>query len=264
MSTIESVMTKLVKEVEKILQNKEQLRIVALTGSGISKGSGIPTFRGKDGLWKNYNAMDLATPQAFKRDPQLVWEWYAWRIGLILGKEPNPAHYALIKLEEAGLLKCLITQNVDSLHYRAGSKNILEVHGNIFRAKCEKCGVKTMLDTAPTEPPICDCGNMLRPDVVWFGESLDHTIITKAHEVISNECDILLVIGTSGLVYPVAGFPFIAKEHGVFIIEFNPDATPISNIADFTICGKSEVTLVTFVNKLLAIVDKTPNIYGSN
>ncbi len=255
MSTNESIMSQLLVEVEKILKNKEQLQIVALTGSGISKGSGIPTFRGKDGLWKNYNAMDLATPQAFKRDPQLVWEWYAWRIGLILEKEPNPAHYSLTKLEEAGLLKWLITQNVDSLHYRAGSKNTLEVHGNIFRAKCEKCGTKIMLDSSPPEPPICDCGNMLRPDVVWFGESLNRTIITKAYEVISNECDILLVIGTSGLVYPVADFPFIAKERGAFIIEFNIDDTPISRIADFVIRGKSEETLVEFVNKLLDIVD---------
>ncbi len=255
MSTTETIVTQLLEEIKKIPKNKNQLQIVALTGSGISKGSGIPTFRGKDGLWKNYNAMDLATPQAFKRNPQLVWEWYAWRIGLILDKEPNPAHYSLTKLEEARLLKWLITQNVDSLHYRADSKNIIEVHGNIFRAKCEKCGVKIMLDKAPTEPPMCACGNMLRPDVVWFGESLDQVIITKAYEVISNECDILLVIGTSGLVYPVADFPFIAKDRGAFIIEFNLDDTPISHIADFVIHGKSEETLAKFVDELLEIID---------
>ncbi|MBK5114535.1 MAG: NAD-dependent deacylase [Candidatus Heimdallarchaeota archaeon] len=227
---------------------KEQLKIVALTGSGISKGSGIPTFRGKDGLWKNYNAMELATPQAFGRDPHLVWEWYAWRIGIILTKDPNPAHDALVKLQEKGLLEWVITQNVDSLHYRAGSKNLLEVHGNIFRTKCMSCGKKTMLTEAPTEPPNCECGEMLRPDVVWFGESLDRNVLMKVDEIIRNECDVLLVIGTSGVVYPIASLPDLAKKNDILVIEFNVDETPISQVVDFVILGKSEEILPKFVD----------------
>ncbi|NHJ31333.1 MAG: NAD-dependent protein deacylase, partial [Asgard group archaeon] len=130
--TEETSLTAAINAVKQLLKEREEpLRIVALTGSGISKGSGIPTFRGKDGLWKNYNAMELATPQAFGRDPHLVWEWYSWRIGIILSKDPNPAHDALVKLQDLGFLEWVITQNVDSLHYRAGSKNLLEVHGNI-------------------------------------------------------------------------------------------------------------------------------------
>ncbi len=229
----------------------ETLKIVALTGSGISKGSGIPTFRGKDGLWRNYNAMELATPQAFRRDPNLVWEWYAWRIGIILSKEPNSAHYALVKLQEKGLLKWVITQNVDSLHFRAGSKNLLEVHGNIFRTKCMNCGQKTMLTEAPIKPPVCDCGTMLRPDVVWFGETLDRGILLKVDEVIRNECDVLLVIGTSGVVYPIADLPFLAKMNDVLVIEFNIDETPITRVADFSLFGKSEEILPKFVEKIL-------------
>jgi len=230
---------------------KDQIRIVALTGSGISKGSGIPTFRGKDGLWKNYNAMELATPQAFGRDPQLVWEWYAWRIGIILSKDPNPAHYALVKLQEKGLLEWVITQNVDSLHFRAGSNNLLEVHGNIFRTKCEICGNKMMLTEAPTKLPMCECGEMLRPDVVWFGESLDGNVLMKVDEIIRTECDVLLVIGTSGVVYPIADLPYLAKMNDVVVIEFNVDETPISQLADFVILGKSEEVLPKFVEEII-------------
>jgi NAD-dependent deacetylase len=227
-----------------------QLKIIALTGSGISKGSGIPTFRGKDGLWKNYNAMELATPQAFGRDPHLVWEWYAWRIGIILTKDPNLAHDALVKLQEKGLLDWVITQNVDSLHYRAGSKNLLEVHGNIFRTKCMNCGKKTMLTEAPAKPPMCDCGEMLRPDVVWFGETLDRNVLMKVDEIIKNECDVLLVIGTSGVVYPIADLPYLAKMNDVVVIEFNVDETPISQVADFVILGKSEEILPKFIDSI--------------
>ena len=250
MSTKESIISEAVCKIKELKAEKEIIRIVALTGSGISKGSGIPTFRGADGLWKNYNAMDLATPQAFKRNPELVWEWYSWRMGIILEKDPNPAHHSLVKLQELGFLDLVITQNVDSLHFRAGSKNILEVHGNIFRTKCEKCGKKEMIKEAPKSPPYCDCGNMLRPDVVWFGESLDRNIINKAYEEISSKCDVLLIIGTSGLVYPVADFPFIAKEHDALIIEFNLDETPITRIADYFIQGKSEEDLPLFVQAL--------------
>ena len=248
----EKILDAAVSLIKKLTEKKgETLKIVALTGSGISKGSGIPTFRGKDGLWKNYNAMELATPQAFRRDPILVWEWYAWRIGIILSKDPNSAHYALVKLQEKGLLEWVITQNVDSLHFRAGSTNLLEVHGNIFRTKCMSCGQKTMLIEAPSKPPICDCGTMLRPDVVWFGETLDREILLKVDDVIRNNCDVLLVIGTSGVVYPIADLPFLAKMNNILVIEFNIDETPITQVADFSIFGKSEETLPKFIENII-------------
>lgn len=240
------------KAVKKIndysLEKETPLKILALTGSGISKGSGIPTFRGKDGLWKNYNAMDLATPQAFKKDPELVWEWYTWRMNLILEKEPNAAHYALAKLQKHGLLAKLITQNVDSLHNRAGTSEPIEIHGNIFRAKCTSCDYKTTVKKPPQKPPVCpNCNSLLRPDVVWFGESLESKTIRESYNLLTNECDVLLVVGTSGIVYPVADFPAIAKSNGALVIEFNIEPTPISRVADLTILGKSEETLPEFV-----------------
>ncbi|MBD3189323.1 MAG: NAD-dependent protein deacylase [Candidatus Heimdallarchaeota archaeon] len=231
---------------------EQDIKIVALSGSGISKGSGIPTFRGEDGLWKNYNAMDLATPQAFAKDPELVWEWYSWRINLILDKEPNPAHYALVKLQEAGLNKWVITQNVDDLHRRAGSKNILQVHGDILHTWCQKCGESIRLKEAPKEPPRCDCGNLLRPGVIWFGESLDYKILAKAEDLLTHSCDVLLVIGTSGIVYPVAGFPMLAKNNGAIVLDFNVNETPISQIADVVVLGKAEDCLPKFVEGILS------------
>ena len=240
-----------VNMIKKLQSNHGKVDIVVLTGSGISKGSGIPTFRGEDGLWRNYNAMDLATPQAFSKNPKLVWEWYSWRMGVILEKEPNPAHYSIVKLEKNKLLKWVITQNVDSLHFRAGSKNIIEVHGNIFRAKCESCKNKVMISLPPKNPPLCECGNMLRPDVVWFGEALDQDKINQAYKIVAENCDVLLVIGTSGLVYPIADLPRFAKLNNVKVIEFNINKTPISQFADYTIVGKSEITLPVFTNELL-------------
>jgi len=237
-------------------QNKEvPLRFVALTGSGISKGSGIPTFRGEDGLWKNYNVMELATPQAFRKNPQLVWEWYAWRIGLILEKSPNPAHHALATLEKEKLLSWVITQNVDNLHQRAGTQNLLQVHGNIFRAWCMHCGFEKQLVKAPREPPQCSrCQNLLRPGVVWFGESLDHSILAKCLQILTQECDVLLVVGTSGVVYPVADFPRVAKQHGAILLEFNLTETPISLIADYRFSAPAEKTLPSFTETLLKAV----------
>jgi len=248
-----SMMIYSIKRIKELMKEKnDPLQIVALTGAGISKASGIPTFRGKDGLWKNYNAMDLATPEAFARDPNLVWEWYSWRIGIILEKNPNSAHKALVALQNSGLLNWIITQNVDNLHHRAGSKNILQVHGDIFRAWCQNCFSEKQLKDPPKEPPKCECGNLLRPSVIWFGESLDRRILNKSSEILTNKCDVLLVIGTSGIVYPIAAFPHLAKSNGSLVIEFNVDYTPISEIADFTLLGKSEELLPKFVDLLLA------------
>ena len=193
----------------------------------------------------------ISSSQAFARDPKLVWQWYSWRIGLILEKEPNLAHYALVALQNAGFNCWVITQNVDDLHRRAGSKNILQVHGDILRAWCQKCGESIILDAAPEKPPVCNCGNLMRPGVVWFGESLDYQVLSKAEEILANHCDVLLVVGTSGLVYPAAGFPMIAKRKKVIIIEFNINETPISSISDVVILGKSEETLPLFIEGIL-------------
>lgn len=251
MSKKKEQLSRAISLVKQIMRKHENTQLIALSGAGISKASGIPTFRGENGLWKDYNPKELATPQAFERDPELVWDWYSWRISLIKNKTPNLAHYALVTLEKAGLLECVLTQNVDSLHQRAGIENIIELHGNIFRARCEKCHKRIHLDHAPKELPICSCGKLLRPDVVWFGESLDSRLLEKSQNVLTNQCDVLLVIGTSGIVYPVASFPKIAKKNNAVILEFNIQQTPISHIADVLIQGKAEKLLPEFVNRLL-------------
>lgn len=198
-------------------------KIAALTGAGISAESGVPTFRGSDGLWKNYRAEDLATPQAFERDPDMVWEWYEWRRDLIREAVPNPAHQALARLERtAGIELGVITQNVDGLHALAGSRP-LELHGNIFRVRCRREG--TTIDARgrfESIPPRCECGALLRPDVVWFGEALDPAIWNESVEAI-READLVMVVGTSGLVYPAAGLA--GYQSSGASIEINPDVT---------------------------------------
>ena len=177
--------------------------VFVLTGAGISAESGIPTFRGTDGLWKNYRATDLATPQAFQRDPGLVWEWYHWRQRLIMGAEPNPGHQAIVRLEHTAERFLLLTQNVDNLHRRAGSENVLELHGNIFRARCTGCGIVREYGPPDTEHtaalPRCSCGGILRPDVVWFGESIPQHIWQQALGFLA-QAEIALICGTSGVV----------------------------------------------------------------
>ena len=210
------------------------MKIIAFTGAGISAESGIPTFRGKDGLWKKFRAEDLATPEAFFRDPKLVWEWYDWRRQLIAKAEPNEGHKILARMEEEFPDFYVITQNVDGLHQRAGSKKVIELHGNIWKVRCVECGYETYDYRAPLPeiPPKCErCGGLLRPGVVWFGESLPVDALEKAFRL-SEEADIFIVIGTSGVVYPAAQLPYVAKEHGAEVIEVNPDETPISRIAD--------------------------------
>ena len=210
------------------------MRIVAFTGAGISAESGIPTFRGKDGLWKKFKAEELATPEAFFRNPKLVWEWYDWRRQLIAKAEPNDAHKILVKMEEEFPDFWVITQNVDGLHQRAGSKKVIELHGNIWKVRCVDCGQESYDYRAPLPeiPPRCEkCGGLLRPGVVWFGETLPLDALEEAYRL-SREADIFIVIGTSGVVYPAAELPYVAKEHGAEVIEVNPEKTPISRIAD--------------------------------
>ncbi len=214
------------------------LKVVVLTGAGISAESGIPTFRGPDGLWRSYKPEELATPEAFRRDPSLVWEWYLWRRSIIAKAEPNEGHKGLVLLEERYKDSfLLLTQNVDGLHQRAGSKRVVELHGNIWRVRCLNCGARYYDYNTFYEklPPSCkECGGLIRPDVVWFGESLPEDALEKAFEGASS-CQVFVVIGTSGVVYPAGGLPFLAKRKGAKVIEINTEETPISSIADLVI-----------------------------
>lgn len=212
--------------------------VAVLTGAGISAESGIPTFRGAGGLWNNHRAEDLATPQAFARDPRLVWEWYNWRRELIAKTKPNPAHHALVQLETAKPGFTLITQNVDGLHDLAGSGRMLKLHGDIWRLRCTACGSNwpDRRATLPKLPPHCACGGMARPGVVWFGESLPDGIMSEAEHAVA-ACQVFLVIGTSAVVYPAAGLVPFAKQSGAVIIEINTEPTGFSDIVDFALHG---------------------------
>jgi NAD-dependent protein deacetylase/lipoamidase len=209
--------------------------IAVLTGAGISAESGIPTFRDAGGLWKNFRSEDLATPQAFARDPKFVWEWYDWRRSLIANCRPNAGHRALVDLEKRTPNFTLITQNVDGLHDRAGSTRILKVHGDIWTLRCTICGHERHdpRPSLPELPPICPCGGTERPGVVWFGETLPLEIWEQAEQAAS-AADVFLVIGTSALVYPAAGLVHLAQASGAKVIEVNPAETPVSGMVDFS------------------------------
>jgi NAD-dependent deacetylase len=210
--------------------------VVALTGSGVSAESGVPTFReAQTGLWERYDPLQLATPQAFDRDPRLVWEWYAWRRKLVSEAGPNPGHLALAELERRSPNFTLITQNVDGLHGRAGSREVIELHGNLLRSKCSREGVVTEPEEDDEDvPPRCPrCGANLRPDVVWFGEMLPPAALDAASWATS-ACDLFLSIGTSSLVYPAAALPYEALENGATLVEINPNETPLTPHADYS------------------------------
>jgi len=221
-----------------MLQEASSLAI--LTGAGVSAESGIPTFRGPGGWWRNYKPEELATPEAFSRNPGLVWEWYDWRRQIIATKDPNPAHLAIAQLESHFEQFLLITQNIDGLHQKAGSRKIVELHGNIWRVRCTEEG-RVWEDhqvPLPNIPPRCQCGALLRPDVVWFGEPLSPTNIDRSIEAVKNS-DLLLVIGTSAVVQPAASLPLIAKNTGKQVIEINSERTPISGSVDISLIGKA-------------------------
>ncbi|HSN69062.1 MAG TPA: NAD-dependent deacylase [Thermoanaerobaculia bacterium] len=220
-------------------------RIAALTGAGISAESGIPTFRDAGGLWESYRAEELATPQAFAKDPALVWRWYEWRRGLIRDAVPNDGHLALASLEDVlgrrGGTFTLITQNVDGLHRRAGSRSVIELHGNIFRVRCTREGNAVERTESFAElPPRCACGALLRPDVVWFGEMLPSGAIETASAAVA-DADLLLVIGTSGVVHPAAGLVSMLRHGGA--IEVNPQETAITRLVTVAIQGPASGAL---------------------
>ena len=228
--------------------------VVALTGAGVSAESGIPTFRdAQTGLWAQYSPEELATPQAFRRNPKLVWEWYTWRRELVGQAKPNPGHLALAELEQRAPQFTLITQNVDGLHQRAGSRNLIELHGNINRTKCFDEGkIIDFRDDTPDVPPRCpDCSGFLRPDVVWFGESLPARTLQTAFEA-AQACDLFLSIGTSGLIQPAASLPFVALEQGTVTVEINPDSTTLTPHATFSLRGPSGQILPTLIDALNA------------
>jgi len=213
---------------------KKAEKIVFVTGAGISQESGIPTFRGKDGLWRKYDPMMLATIDAFYENPKLVWEWYEERRQNIFNANPNSGHLAIAELEKHKQVSVL-TQNIDGLHQRAGSSQVYELHGSIITIKCTVCDFKDKIISGFSQlPPICGCGKMLRPDVVWFGEQLPQDIWQSAIEQ-SSSCDIMIVVGTSLAVSPANLLPTYAKQNGAMMIEVNLDQTPMSSTMDISL-----------------------------
>jgi NAD-dependent deacetylase len=233
---------------DKLLDAK---KIVFVTGAGISQESGIPTFRGKDGLWRKYDAMQLATIDAFYENPKLVWEWYDERRKNILAAKPNAGHVTIANLEKYKQIRVL-TQNIDGLHQRAGSSQVYELHGSIITIKCTVCDFKEKITGDFSElPPRCKCGNMLRPDVVWFGEALPQGVWSEAM-MQANSCNVMFVVGTSLVVSPANLLPVYAKQNGATIIEVNPEETLMSKSMDLSIRSTSAKALP----ELLSIVDK--------
>jgi len=214
--------------------------VAVLTGAGVSAESGVPTFRGNNGLWKQRRAEDLATPGAFARNPELVWEWYDWRRSVLAEANPNPGHYALAELEKRVSNFTLITQNIDGLHELAGSRNVLRLHGSMWRVRCLACEQERFVRRIPfpTIPPKCECGGTLRPGVVWFGEALPQDV-WQAAENAARSAELFLVIGTSAVVYPAAGLAQIAKSSGARVVEINIAETNLSDQIDQFLQGPS-------------------------
>lgn len=216
-------------------------RVVILTGAGVSQESGLRTFRdAQSGLWAQYKPEDLASPEAFERDPKLVWDWYAWRREAIKGVRPNPGHYALVEMEKRIPAFTLITQNVDGLHRFAGSQNVLELHGNIQKVRCSECGrfTENWGDDSDSVPTCSSCGGLLRPDVVWFGEPLPRSELERAVKA-SRGCQVFFSIGTSGVVQPAASLAHAARNKGSVVVEINAEPTPLTPKVDFAFHGKS-------------------------
>lgn len=229
------------------LRNARSVTVV--TGSGISAESGVPTFRdAQTGLWERCDPQELATPEAYQRDPRLVWEWYSWRRQLVEKAASNPGHEALAELERWVASFTLATQNVDGLHRRAGSQSVIELHGNIMRSKCSVEGVvaETQEDDQGTPPSCPNCGAFLRPDVVWFGEMLPSEALEEAYGA-ARGCDLFFSVGTSGLVQPAASLAFEALRQGAVIVEVNPSETPLTGHVDYALRGRAGEVLPALV-----------------
>jgi NAD-dependent deacetylase len=238
------------QELIKALQSAQ--RVTALTGAGVSQESGLRTFRdAQKGLWSQYKPTDLASPQAFTLNPQLVWDWYSMRRGKVREVQPNPGHYALVEM--AGNIPefCLITQNVDGLHRKAGSPDVIELHGNIQRVKCSICHhpANAWEDTDGSVPNCEVCGGLLRPDVVWFGESLPREALEVAVEA-ARSCQVFFSVGTSGLVQPAASLAYGARNRGAMVVEINAEATPLTPKVHFALHGKSGEILPALVQAI--------------
>jgi len=224
---------------------------VVLTGSGISAESGVPTFReAQTGLWARFDPQELATPEAFARDPKLVWDWYAWRRKLVSEAQPNEGHLAIAAAQETFPNFTLVTQNVDGLHQRSGSSGVVELHGNICRTMCSVEGTEVETYNEGESPPLCPaCGAPLRPDVVWFGEMLPYVALGVATEA-ARRSDVFLSVGTSSLVYPAAALPFEAIENGAMVVEINPGETPLTPHADYALRGRAGEVLPRLIREL--------------
>jgi len=226
--------------------------VCVLTGAGVSAESGVPTFRdAQSGLWEKYDPLDLATPEAFIRDPDLIWRWYRWRRKLVAEAEPNPGHIALATLAALVPHLTLVTQNVDGLHQRAGSRGVIEFHGNLFENRCfvENCVVASGDGVGvPTCP---DCGGQLRPGVVWFGETIPENALNESFDA-TGACDVFLSVGTSSMVYPAAGLTDIARNAGATVVEINPNPTPLADRFDFVLQGNAGAILPKLVESLSA------------
>lgn len=231
-------LTQALSEAARLLATAE--KIAVLTGAGVSAESGVPTFRGSGGLWEGYRAEELATPSAFRRDPDLVWSFYRWRLRLLSGVVPNAAHRALVTLEANVPRFWLLTQNVDGLHAAAGSRAVVELHGSLQRTRCSLCSRRSPMLEIPQEglPTCWSCGGLLRPDVVWFGEMLPGRAMAAAAEAVG-ECDLMLVVGTSGVVEPAASFAHQARLRGASVLEVNLEPTPISTVARVSLHGRA-------------------------
>ncbi len=223
-------------------------RISVLTGAGVSAASGVPTFRGAEGLWKTYSPQELATPEAFLANPALVWEWYDWRRGLISKCQPNAAHRTLASWSKRYPGFTLITQNVDGLHEKAGARDVIRFHGSIWEVlcwnQCNSSPSRWLDETVPLPkiPPHCPyCGGLIRPGVVWFGEGIDPEVLRRS--AAATECDIFLTVGTSALIYPAAGLVSEARRKGAFTVEINLEATPASEMVDLSLQGQAEAIL---------------------
>lgn len=237
---------------------RQARRVVFFTGAGVSAESGIPTFReAQTGLWARFRPEELASPEAFRENPQRVWDWYAWRRSACLAARPNPAHHAIAALQRQWPDSVLITQNVDGLHRRAGSVEPLELHGTLHRLACFACGrdAGDWPENPPPSVPRCACGGLLRPAVVWFGEALPAATLQRAVEA-SEAADLFVSIGTSAQVYPAAELPLLARRQGAWLVEVNPQPTPLSALADLCLHGAAGEVLPALVASLgLGCVD---------